>query len=258
MKTVAVLISGGMDSVYAAYDRALNSDDPLILLHFELGDDPDYVQAMRSAARAAADWISANVRPVRFAPTPVSGYRAGGWWATEVIFLAIERCNAGEFDEIISGWCGENFSKERGVPLFALQRAMFARYASRGRLHYPIEHLTKVEMTAEMPTELRALTMSCHEPGFVNGRAVTCGTCRKCARQKYMTDLLASGVPPSEARALHLRKIAETPDLGGKGYRDVYADCALWRLLEAPAAELDRVDPIPAKAGLAGPAESRL
>src|SRR5581483_6765752 len=244
MAKVAALVSGGMDSIYATYDRALHTDDRITVVHFNFGTSPNYLACMHWAAQGAAQWISANVRPVDYVEVEVDQFwnaagqlrqrRANGWWATELIFWAAERCSAGEFDEVFTGWCGENFSKNRAMVLRRLQKAIFARYATRGTLTYPIEQVTKVEASVAMPAALKSFAVSCREPTLVDGRAVACGECRKCARNKSMTQALADGLPLPEVRKQHLQKIAATPDHQGRGYREVYPDFELWGLLDEP------------------------
>lgn len=240
MKKVASLVSGGMDSIYATYDRAAHSDDLLTMVHFDLrpvwGEvSQKFTASQRRATEKAARWISKNVRPVELLVVPVKEFRANGWWATELIFWSAERCSAGQFDEVITGWCGENFSPHRAQLLRRLQRAIFARYTNRGMLAYPLEQITKVEMIEAMPAELRCLSISCHWPEIVEDTAYPCGLCRKCARNNYMMAMIASGFPTSEVRAKHLENIAATPHHDGKGYRDVYAKFEMWNLVDDAA-----------------------
>jgi 7-cyano-7-deazaguanine synthase in queuosine biosynthesis len=242
MARVAALVSGGMDSIYAAYDRAMRTDDPITIVHFELGEvwgptSDDFVASQLWAAEAAARWISANVRPVELLVVPVSRFHASGWWATELIFWAAERCSAGRYDDVITGWCGENFSPHRAVLLRRLQRAIFARYASRGTLAYPLERITKVDIMRAMPAALQSISMSCHEPRIDGRRAYACGACRKCVRNDYLRQMLASDLPLEEVKRRHLEKIAATPHHGGKGYREVYSGFELWALADEPAAQ---------------------
>jgi 7-cyano-7-deazaguanine synthase in queuosine biosynthesis len=244
MKKVAALVSGGMDSIYATYDRALHSGDQITVVHFNFGTCPEFIACMRWAAQGAANWMSANVRPVEFLEVQVDQYwnsagqlrqtRANGWWATELIFWAAERCSAGQFDEVFTGWCGENFSPNRAMVLRRLQKAIFARYASRGTLTYPIEQVTKAESFVAMPPELRSFAMSCGDPKLADGRPVACGVCRKCVRNITMIETMKSGLPLREVRKRHLEKIAVTPDHNGAGYREVYPDFELWNLLDEP------------------------
>lgn len=252
MKRVASLVSGGMDSIYATYDRALNTDDEITVVHFNFGTCPKFVACMRWATQGAANWISHHVRPIQFLEVQTEQYwneagqlrqtRANGWWATELIFWGAERCSAGQFDEVITGWCGENFSPNRALVLRRLQKAIFARYATRGALAYPIEQVTKAEAYVAMPEELRSFTVSCREPTLVADRVVACGECRKCVRNQAMIHAMNSGLPLSEVRKRHLEKIAATPDHNGRGYRDVYPDFELWSLLDEPS--LDEAKPV--------------
>jgi len=231
------MVSGGMDSIYATYDRVAHSDDQVTLVHFDLrpvwGETSEkFTASQRWATQAAARWISRNLRPVELIIVPVKQYRANGWWATELIFWGADHCSAGQFDEVITGWCGENFSPHRAQLLRRLQKAIFARYASRGTLAYPLERITKVEMIAAMPSELRCLSMSCHEPEVIDDRAYACGVCRKCSRNNYLMAMIASGLPKREIRAKHLENIAATPHHDGKGYREVYAKFEMWDLVD--------------------------
>src|SRR5690348_13689753 len=98
MQKVAALVSGGVDSIYAAYDRAARGEDALTVVHFNFGTSAEYIACMRWAAKGAADWISGNVRPICFLEVPTEQYwtpsgllrqvRAKGWWATELIYWA--------------------------------------------------------------------------------------------------------------------------------------------------------------------------
>jgi hypothetical protein len=138
---VAAFISGGMDSIYACYDRLINSKDDVTAIYFDfteiLGNKTsgavlkkEVVDIQKKVVTSIVTWLNKNIRKINLEIVPITECRYKGWWSTEVVLWAADKCNDGTYDEIISGWTwnGENINYHRAKILHLLQEKIFLSY----------------------------------------------------------------------------------------------------------------------------------
>jgi len=234
LNRVAVLASGGMESTYVALERLRDTDDEVtlaFLTSFQADTSPAWrkrYDAEWRCLRNIVAWFYTNARPVNFDRRKLTSFRSGGWWGTEAIFWAAEQCNAGRFDEVLVGWNGTESRGENS--LRSIQEAIFARYATRGRLTFALGPITRAEVYYGLPTDLRAMTVSCLSAWVTDGRIHSCESCLKCERILVLERSIQEGVPLSEARQRYMDVLAAQAE-GAKTYSELYPNCELFNLL---------------------------
>jgi hypothetical protein len=210
MKTV-IACSGGVDSTYALWKHALNTQDEITVLFLKRPDNAiaqydsfgnaaitnnNGVDSLAKRVQTIVDWVGHNVRPVELLFIPFEKeiaklnrhprYGPDGY----VTDWAISKINAGEFDCFLNSSEFENDGNSYGPDANGVtpdkatrELATFKIRATRGCIKFPLldGEYTQAKAMREMPTELFDLTFSCDV-----GEHTACGTCFKCAKRNFL------------------------------------------------------------------------
>ncbi len=213
MKTM-VALSGGMDSLWALWRVAAETDDELHAHHARLCDWPPRALSEEHAARHAVRWISAAFRPVRL--TISQAFYAGSTrllrTPTGAVYFAAAHAvmaSFGSADRIVTGRNRDDDETEVLEPLHraprrapryptqagrqALIDLVFESATDRPRYERLEPWPSRREMCERLPGPLLDLAASCRSPSLIDGVWTPCGyngptpipitderQCRKC------------------------------------------------------------------------------
>lgn len=189
-------LSGGVDSVYVLYKwLSENPTKRLLVHHCRLSNRFGRQPLETFGARSAVDWCRAqrldnfdyietgidvgdltSLPYDEFLLTVMNGVilRDARYRDIPVLLMPTPK---DEYERL-----GGRLTKRR-----AKSRRIRSEFVTTGiRTEYPIEHMTKAEVLAACPPDLRALSWSCRAPQPDGKRCHTCHTCRQidAAQQK--------------------------------------------------------------------------
>ena len=190
--TTLVMFSGGLDSTAVLVRLLAESNDDLRVHHIRMANLEARAEAEQRAVESIVAWCQTRYRPFRYSE---SGLDFSSLKAIPIDYLAVAyvACQvaidtpgcariavgtlARDLDEIKRSVC----VNQRRV--FA---AMYACYRARKlgeptiEWVYPVYALTKPQVAAVLPPELRAMTWSCRRPVAISGGFRPCGVCKPC------------------------------------------------------------------------------
>jgi len=193
--TTLVMFSGGLDSTAALYKLLTQSEDDLHVHHVHLVNRDGRDRAERDAVNAVIAWCRANCRPFAYSE---SGLDFSALQAIPIDYLSIAfaacqvaidipRCNriavgilAVDLDEI------KRKVSARQREVF---EAMYACYRARKLGEpvvdwvFPVYDLSKAQVAALLPPELRAASWSCRRPVTTAEGYRICGECKPCRKR---------------------------------------------------------------------------
>lgn len=193
--TTLVMFSGGLDSTAALYKLLTESADELHVHHVHLVNRDGRAIAERDAVQAVLAWCRANCRPFGYSESTLDfaalqaipiDYLAIAYAACQVA-IDVARCKriavgvlAVDLDEI------KRKVSEQQRRVF---EAMYACYRARKlgepvvEWIYPVYQLSKAQVAAALPPELRAVAWSCRRPVAIEGGYRICGQCKPCRKR---------------------------------------------------------------------------
>ena len=193
--TTLVMFSGGLDSTAVLYKLLTRSEDELHVHHVHLVNRDGRTRAERDAADAVVAWCRASCRPFSYSESALDfsalqaipiDYLSVAFAACQVA-IDIPRCNqiavgvlAADLDEVKR----KVSERQRGV-----FEAMYACYRERKlgepavEWIYPVYELSKAQVAASLPPELRAAAWSCRRPVPEGSGYRVCGLCKPCRKR---------------------------------------------------------------------------
>jgi 7-cyano-7-deazaguanine synthase in queuosine biosynthesis len=188
MKDIETLIhfSGGQDSTYALWDWLRKNPDKRCLVHHVHLQNPMETRDKEEsrAVKKILRWL--RDKGMKNYVYYDSGFQYGSLpgfvkdiqvvaMFTAIILRSREFTNV---KEVMLSWHKGEVDADHIRRGFRVRAILDACEVPRKRyeLVFPIEHLTRAEMAAEMPPELLALCSSCRKP--IAGR--NCGRCATC------------------------------------------------------------------------------
>jgi len=200
--TTLVMFSGGLDSTAALYKLLTGGEDELHVHHVHLVNRDGRARAERDAAQAVIAWCRANCRPFAYSESALDfealraipiDYLSIAFAACQVI-IDVPRCNriavgilAADLDEV------KRKVSEQQRRVF---EAMYACYRARKlgepvvEWLYPVYELSKAQVVASLPEDLRTAAWSCRRPvATANGYRI-CGECKPCRKRREVSEQL--------------------------------------------------------------------
>lgn len=193
--TTLVMFSGGLDSTAALYKLLTEGADELHVHHVHLVNRDGRARAEDDAVRAVLAWCRAHCRPFSYSESALDfaalqaipiDYLSVAFAACQVA-IDVPRCNriavgvlAVDLDEV------KRKVSEQQRRVF---EAMYACYRARKlgepvvEWIYPVYELTKAQVAASLPAELRAVAWSCRRPVAIEGGYRICGECKPCRKR---------------------------------------------------------------------------
>jgi 7-cyano-7-deazaguanine synthase in queuosine biosynthesis len=193
--TTLVMFSGGLDSTAALYKLLTGGADELHVHHVHLVNRDGRDRAERDAVQAALAWCRGHCRPFAYSESTLDfsalraipiDYLSIAYAACQVA-IDLPACNriavgvlAADLDEI------KRKVSERQRRVF---EAMYACYRERKlgetvvEWIYPVYELSKAQVAASLPPELRAAAWSCRRPVKTATGYRICGECKPCRKR---------------------------------------------------------------------------
>src|SRR5690606_26278266 len=94
--------------------------------------------------------------------------------------IILRTSNFGKISRLLLSWHKGEVDSSEIKRCFRVKKMLAALDVDDITFEFPIEHMTREQMAAEMPAELLALCWTCRKPQ--NARA--CGTCKTCKEMK--------------------------------------------------------------------------
>lgn len=187
-----LMFSGGLDSTAALHNLLTGSDDELRVHHVHLVNREGRAHAEADATAAIVAWCRAHLRPFQYSESTIdfSGLQAIPIDYLSIAFAACQvaidtpGCNRIALG-ILATDPGE-IKHRISVNQQLVFDAMYASYRKRKlgepdlQWIYPVYGLSKAQVVASLPEELRALAWSCRRPVTTPGGYRICGECKPC------------------------------------------------------------------------------
>lgn len=194
--TLAVMFSGGLDSLGALYKVLTDSSYSQYAIHahhIHLKNYQERDAAEDIAVKAILEAMTKipTLREVTYSESTFefpSISKVVIWDADAVNFIAsnlvyrfplIQKLALGVSKDDNSGFVNQD--------RFNKSRALYAILAAPETKIYPVKEMTKQEIWDMLPNELRKLAWSCRTPNKINDKYVPCGGCRSCV---VMTEIM--------------------------------------------------------------------
>ena len=242
MRTL-VSFSGGLDSTYVLWKLLTTTEDEVTACFL----DARYVTEDNAGGLAipahrhlyqeicadnVVNWLKANTRPFNFYKKNIYSMQDDEilvvWFARYAAGLA----NENKYDRFITG-AHPSANAPNGGLRARVEHGEFNKLAKRGSYEHPLTiygdddlvvvppwRLDISQQMVETPSALQDLTVSCLNATSGEGtQIVSCGTCFKCLRNKFVRSRLSEGATPSvvyeEINTLasqleHMRVISES------------------------------------------------
>jgi 7-cyano-7-deazaguanine synthase in queuosine biosynthesis len=190
-----VMLSGGLDSAAALYKLLTETRDELHVHHVRLVNRDRRERAEQDAVEAIVAWCRAHCRPFRYSESVLDfaeleaipiDYLAIAFAACQVA-IDTPGCN-----RIAVGTLAADLDEIKRRVSEAQRRvfdAMYACYRARKlgdpdlKWIYPVYQLTKAQVAASLPEELRACAWSCRRPVATADGYRICGECKPCRKR---------------------------------------------------------------------------
>jgi 7-cyano-7-deazaguanine synthase in queuosine biosynthesis len=197
--TTLLMFSGGLDSTAALYKLLAGGDDELRVHHVHLINREGRARAERDAATAVIAWCRAHCRPFQYSESTLdfAGLQAIPIDYVSIAFVACQvaidtpGCNriavgtlAADLDEI---------KRKVSVSQRRVFDAMYASYRERKlgsadlQWIYPVYDMSKAQVVASLPEELRAAAWSCRRPVATADGYRSCGECKPCRKRREVS-----------------------------------------------------------------------
>jgi 7-cyano-7-deazaguanine synthase in queuosine biosynthesis len=200
--TTLLMFSGGLDSTAALYKLLTGSDDELRVHHVHLINREGRARAESDAAAAVVAWCRANCRPFQYSESTLdfAGLQAIPIDYLSVAFVACQvAIDTPGCNRIAVGTLAADLDEIKRKVTASQRRAFDAMYACYRERKlgtadlqwiYPVYDLTKAEVVASLPEELRAAAWSCRRPVPTADGYRICGECKPCRKRREVAALL--------------------------------------------------------------------
>lgn len=245
MKKTLVAFSGGLDSTALLF-RLLKETDEIVstfwmdLAHITYQDksgrtvpyNHELIPSERVVGQRVIDWLSKNIRPVnleivegvKYEPEPAD-YPLGtsrGWRVLPMLKVAAKIVNRDGLDRFVYGKSPENLRTANQAARDAWYRQWWQDNAPGTTFETPLierwegrpHHLQL------LPSELRAIVLTCNAPKIVDGEPEICGNCEKCHLTAESERLLKDGVSADMVLDFLLRRRRAGPYIDSISFAD--------------------------------------
>lgn len=198
--------SGGLDSTLILHRLLTQSDDTVHCFYLDLSTveytDPrakagffaDICAAEKIVLPQAAAWLSGNARSFTYEVISVTSINEDEWMTPTVVRRAATLVSG--YDRFIMGRSIENDYIHDGKKSAPWYRQLWKDLAPAGKsMEWPLVTLGQGRAHAvfELPTDLKALLISCPKPTIVSGNPKACGNCYKCRLTADAESMRVSG-----------------------------------------------------------------
>jgi len=193
--TTLVMLSGGLDSTAVLYKLLAETADPLHVHHIRLANREGRARAEQDAVERIVAWCRARLRPFRYSETALDFTQLEAipidWMVVAFVACQVAIDTPG-CNRIAVGILGADPGEVRRRISESQRRvfdAMYACYRARKlgepdlQWIYPVYALSKAEVAASLPPELRALAWSCRRPVTGADGYRPCGECKPCRKR---------------------------------------------------------------------------
>lgn len=193
--TTLVMFSGGLDSTAALYKLLTGSADELHVHHVHLVNRDGRARAERDAVQAVLAWCRAHCRPFAYSESTLD-FDALQAIPIDYLSIAFAACqvaiDVARCDRIAIGVLAADLDEVKRKVSEQQRRvfeAMYACYRARKlgepviEWIYPVYDLSKAQVAASLPPELRAVAWSCRRPVAIEGGYRVCGDCKPCRKR---------------------------------------------------------------------------
>lgn len=201
--TTLVMLSGGLDSTAVLYRLLAHGSDALHVHHVRLANRDGRARAEQDAVEAIVAWCRARLRPFRYSETALDFTQLEAipidWMVVAFVACQVAIDTPG-CKRIAVGTLAADLDEMRRRVSESQRRvfdAMYACYRARKlgepdlEWIYPVYTLSKAEVAASLPPELRALAWSCRRPVTTAQGYRTCGACKPCRKRAEVAAQLA-------------------------------------------------------------------
>lgn len=192
------MLSGGLDSTYAAYKMLRDTDkDVVVHLHHceqRKGNAGDQWRMETKQVPKIISWLRGHF-PDRQIQVSTSKFEYRnvywpGWDTTHFTIFSLDIAKSiyakdiGAEIDIVLG-IEKNLTRDglltnRVNEYMAVFDVITERMMTKPKLIKPIVHMTKKDIIADIPRDLRDLTWSCRSPQRAGTEYITCGRCHAC------------------------------------------------------------------------------
>jgi 7-cyano-7-deazaguanine synthase in queuosine biosynthesis len=217
-----LMLSGGIDSLYALHQVLTRTDDVLWVHHVNLVNREGRHQAEARACAGIVAWCAEHLRPFRYTESTID-HGAFELFGRDVLLVAFEAGIVAQnahalwqrgFDRWLLGYCQEEAQEVvGGVAVASTNRrsvietclATSAAPLVPPRLDSQALISKRAQIEA-LPVELARLAWTCRRPVWRDGVASECGTCKTCKLMAPIRGELAQAGYALEAPSLGVER----------------------------------------------------
>ena len=197
--TTLLMFSGGLDSTAALYKLLTGSSDELRVHHVHMINREGRARAEREAAAAVIGWCRSHCRPFQYSESTLdfAGLQAIPIDYVSIAFVACQvAIDTPGCNRIAVGTLAADLDEAKRKVSVSQRRvfdAMYASYRERKlgtadlQWIYPVYELSKAQVVASLPEELRAAAWSCRRPVATADGYRICGECKPCRKRREVS-----------------------------------------------------------------------
>ena len=197
--TTLLMFSGGLDSTAALYKLLTGGSDELRVHHVHLINREARARAERDATATVIAWCRKHCRPFQYSESTLdfAGLQA---IPIDYVSIAYAACQVAidtpGCDRIAVGTLAADLDETKRKVSVSQRRvfdAMYACYRARKlgsadlQWIYPVYELSKAQVVASLPEELRAAAWSCRRPVATADGYRIYGECKPCRKRREVS-----------------------------------------------------------------------
>ncbi|MBL4807719.1 MAG: hypothetical protein JKY31_10575 [Rhodobacteraceae bacterium] len=183
-----VMLSSGLDSLYALVKLLTETDDVVLVHHVHIINNENRHEIEAKRTRQLADWCRAKYRDFRYSESTINhkGFKGFGFDIMSVAFEAGMVCrsfyeaNDYPVSKLLTGWCTEEESYPGRSP--HVKAVVVANcFPYEPPKFFFFDRVTKMEEARYLPPALVRMSWTCRRPVISEGgEAEECGKCPSC------------------------------------------------------------------------------
>ncbi len=210
MKTI-LFFSGGMDSTYVLYKLLTETDDVVRAVYLRKPVGTNFrIPLMTEDQLPLLNSLVTELKAIRDFEFVVHDIETSNeelrHWYLQAVTYAAPLLNSGEFDRMSTGRTWEQHDQKCfigstfvGTPSEMAVQKLWDRDVTQGVLWNPLEtheyhqDFCRAHALTHLPTEIQALTTSCHYPVVTANSATPCGNCHRCLWDEKVKEMMLAG-----------------------------------------------------------------
>jgi 7-cyano-7-deazaguanine synthase in queuosine biosynthesis len=181
-----IMFSGGLDST-GVFWRLIHGSDELHVHHLYLVNKENRAEAENRAVKDIVSYMR-RIRNFSFSESyhEYPCYNGGFLWDSDMFsFVAGSIClSLPTIKKVAVGVTASDIRPSLSQRMERSQK-IFGAFGTKAEKVFPLTGMTKKEIFAMLPEELRSMTWSCRTPVYKEKEIIPCGRCKACGEIRH-------------------------------------------------------------------------